>query len=308
MRIPQSYIQKCKVVAHVFQAIFVFVALCLTIAVMVKDGETAGATRYFLAMCFLSIPAIIYLVMVPMWSRAQRFAHAYAFLAVDALYTLLWFAAFVAVAMWNSSGIKQGAAEKKIPDNERNCTTFKYGSESKCNVSKASVGIGAMIFLFFAITTGVSIYYLLKFLREGVMPYQSSSVNPHHASGESAKDNAWSTEIETGHRDSVDSTDRHTERGGNQEEDEYALLNSTETDEGRHPGRPLSWGEDNRTGGYGRTPAPYADYRDEGRAGLGSDALSPGGYEEYRSQTAHSPAYADDTRKPSHGGSGYNFS
>ena len=50
MRIPQSYIQKCKVVAHTFQAIFVFVALCLTIAVLTKDGPVGGPTRYFLAM------------------------------------------------------------------------------------------------------------------------------------------------------------------------------------------------------------------------------------------------------------------
>jgi hypothetical protein len=83
--------------------------------------------------------------MVPMWSRAQRFASAYAFLAVDALYTILWFAAFIAVAMWNSSGIKEGAQDRKIPDDERNCTTFKWGSESKCNVSKASVGVGVVV-------------------------------------------------------------------------------------------------------------------------------------------------------------------
>lgn len=30
------------------------------------------------------------------------------------------------------------------------------------------------------------------------------------------------------------------------DDDEYALLHSTETDEGRHPGRPLSWGEERR--------------------------------------------------------------
>jgi hypothetical protein len=50
MRIPQSYIQKCKVVAHVFQSIFIFVGLCITIAVFTKDGETGGATRYYLAL------------------------------------------------------------------------------------------------------------------------------------------------------------------------------------------------------------------------------------------------------------------
>ncbi|KAF1851153.1 uncharacterized protein K460DRAFT_272682 [Cucurbitaria berberidis CBS 394.84] len=304
MRIPQSYIQKCKATAHGFQAILVFIAACLTIAVMIKDGSTGGPTKFYLAMCFVSIPAIIYLVMVPMWSRAQRFGNAYAFLAVDALYTMLWFAAFVAVAVWNSHGIKEGAKEKKVSDNERNCTTFKYGSESKCKVSKAAVGIGSLLFLFFAITTAVSSYYLLKFLREGVLPYESSAPNPHHISGETSKDNAWSAEIEPGHRDSIDSVDRLTEHGGNQQEDEYALLNSTETDEGRHPGRPLSWGED-RTG-YGRPMPSYADYRDGPRPGAG-DALSPGGYEEYR-QAAGSPGVGGENKQTSQSGSGYSFS
>ncbi|EMD92614.1 hypothetical protein COCC4DRAFT_130661 [Bipolaris maydis ATCC 48331] len=313
MRIPQSYIQKCKVVAHCFQAVFVFVAACLTIAVMTKDGDIGGATRYFFVMCFLSIPAIIYLTMVPMWSRAQKFASAYAFLAVDVLYTILWFAAFVSVAMWNSEGIKEGAAKAKIPDDKRNCTTFIYGDEAKCKVSKAAVGVGVMVFLFFALTTGISAYYLHKFLREGEMPYQSSSSNPHYASGDSAynnpKDAAWSTEIETAHgRNSSDSLDQRTEHGGNQQEDEYALLHSTETDEGRHPGRPLSWGA-------GRTAPPYADYSTHSRGPsvvAGADALSPSGYEEYRSQTA--PGLAPFTglsgidRQPSHTGSGYSFS
>jgi hypothetical protein len=83
--------------------------------------------------------------MVPAWSRAQRFASAYAFLAVDAVYTILWFAAFIAVAIWNSAGIKRGGEEKKISADERNCTTFAYGDEAKCNVSKAAVGVGVMV-------------------------------------------------------------------------------------------------------------------------------------------------------------------
>jgi hypothetical protein len=149
MRIPQSYVQKCKVVAHIFQAIFIFAALCITIAVFTMDGETGGrsiaARLTTRPQCFLSFPAIIYLAMVPMWTRAQRFANAYAFLAVDALYTILWFAAFIAVALWNSRGIKDGAKDKNIPDDQRNCTTFKWGSESKCAISKASVGVGVVV-------------------------------------------------------------------------------------------------------------------------------------------------------------------
>jgi hypothetical protein len=147
--------------------------------------------------------------------------------------------------------------------------------------------------LFFAITTGISTYYFIKFRRDGVLPYESKKINPHHASGESQKDNAWSTEIEQ--QDSEDE-DRHTERGGNQEEDEYALLHSTETDEGRHPGRPLSWGEDR----FGREPVrpPYAAYDDN------PTAMSPGGYEEYRA-AAGVPGASVPYES---GGQGYSFS
>jgi len=110
------------------------------------------------------------------------------------------------------------------------------------------------------------------------------------------KDNAWSTEIEPPHRDSHDSNDddRRTEHGGNQQEDEYALLHSTETDEGRHPGRPLSWGEDmRRQSGYGA----YDD---------GHSAMSPGGYEEYR-KDAGPTGLQHDQSGSGFGGQGYSF-
>lgn len=164
-----------------------------------------------------------------------------------------------------------------------------------------------------------------KFLREGVLPYESDKENPYYASGDNSKDNAWSTEIET--HDS-DDDDRRTERGGNQEEDEYALLHSTDTDHGRHPGRPLSWGEDRNGDPYDR-PVGYADFRSSTNE-YGSDALSPGGYtlgngyEEYRSAAAATNLGASvgpgagggggGERAPSrvsnlsHGGSGYGFS
>jgi hypothetical protein len=116
-------------------------------------------------------------------------------------------------------------------------------------------------------------------------------MNPHHASGESHKDNAWSTEIE---QQDSDDEDRHTERGGNQEEDEYALLHSTETDEGRHPGRPLSWGEDRFARGPPPVRPPYAAYDDN------TSALSPGGYEEYRGASGA-------PQIPPLGGQGYSF-
>lgn len=212
---------------------------------------------------------------------------------------VLWFAAFIAVAMWNSNGISGGAVDAGASEKDGNCTTFRFGSESKCKLSRATVGFGVVVLyadinplasseamltllpcsIFFAVTTAISSYYMVKFRKDGVLPYESDKINPHHASGDNAaaKDNAWSTEIET---HESDDEDRHTEHGGNQQEDEYALLHSTETDEGRHPGRPLSWGAGNRDS-YGRNPsAPYAGLDDH------ANALSPGGYEEYRREPA----------------------
>jgi hypothetical protein len=83
--------------------------------------------------------------MVPMWSRAARFANAYAFLSLDAIYTILWFSAFISIAMWNSKGVKEGAKERKLSESDANCTTFKYGPEEKCKLSRATVGMGAVV-------------------------------------------------------------------------------------------------------------------------------------------------------------------
>jgi hypothetical protein len=47
--------------------------------------------------------------------------------------------------MWNSKGINDGAKEKKLNEGDGNCTTFKYGPEDKCKLSKATVGFGIVI-------------------------------------------------------------------------------------------------------------------------------------------------------------------
>jgi hypothetical protein len=56
-RIPQSYIQKCKIGLHFLQALFIFVAGCLTIAVMTR-GEIGGASKYYFAMVSAGLPKL----------------------------------------------------------------------------------------------------------------------------------------------------------------------------------------------------------------------------------------------------------
>lgn len=225
---------------------------------------------------------------------------------------------------WNAKGVNEGAKSLKLSDNApKNCTIFKYGPEAKCNLSRVSVGFGVLVLyvpspvpassaqltrpsVSFILTSAISGYYANKYRKEGVMPYISAKQDPHHTSGDNSKDNAWSTDIGDHHARDSDEEDRLTEHGGNQQEDEYALLHSTETDEGRHPGRPLSWGEDQRVGepyvapihGEEHVQMPYAAYSDD-HAG----ALSPAGYEEYRRDA--NPAANRDS---SFGGTGYSFS
>jgi hypothetical protein len=223
--------------------------------------------------------------------------------------TVLWLSAFISVARWNAAGIIEGADKEKKP---RNCDVFIHGPPDKCKLSRVSVGFGAMILyaptlpiptcknqanmcsLFFFITASISGYYLRTFIKSGTLPYESQKNNPFHSTGDTSKDPTWSTEIEPPHRDSHDSDDdRRTEHGGNQHDDEYALLHSTETDEGRHPGRPLSWGEEQRR------QDGYAAYDD------GHNALSPGGYDEYRRDAG--TGLQHDRSGSGFGGQGYSF-
>ena len=119
--------------------------------------------------CFLSIPALVYQVVVPMWTRAWRFANVYAYLAIDLLLTLLWFAAFIAVAVWQSRGVTQGVKDGKNKDSHDSCAHFAYGSATKCTVTKASAGMGAFVFLLWAATSGISITMAMKYRRTGVV-------------------------------------------------------------------------------------------------------------------------------------------
>ena len=63
----------------------------------------------------------------------------------DTLWIVCWFAAFIAVAMWNSQGIRDGAVAIGVGKNDGNCTTFKWGNESKCKLSRATVGFGVVV-------------------------------------------------------------------------------------------------------------------------------------------------------------------
>lgn len=205
--------------------------------------------------CFLTLPALAYLVIGPMWSRLWRLNNVYAYTTIDLLFSLLWFAAAIAVAVWNGDGIGKGekddAKTKRSTDTlfaradaaKKGCAAFAYGSEAKCNVSKATVGFGVVIFLLFMVTSYISIRTMLEYRRTGVQPNLSQAGNrsgKEELGGEESKD-VWSTNTDDLNAH-MTADDRLPGSFGQSEEDREGLLSHQHSaDDLAHPGRRTSY-------------------------------------------------------------------
>jgi hypothetical protein len=86
----------------------------------------------------------VYLIMVPMWERTVKFANAFVMVAIDALYTIFWLSAIIALGVWVNAGKDKGAKDNK-DDDEGGCKTFAFGSEKKCDLAVAAVGLGVPV-------------------------------------------------------------------------------------------------------------------------------------------------------------------
>jgi hypothetical protein len=309
MRIEQSYYQKSKALFHAAQALFTFVAGCLALAILTKSGNHGGQVGFYFALvsfhvkssrrtmrcspptnppqCFLSVPALIYQVMVPMWTRAWRFANIYAYLALDLLFALLWFAATIALGVWQSQGIKQGAQDHKDDADaakESECELWAWGNVSKCKVTKAAVGFGVVIFLLWVLTSAISVWMMNKYKKTGVVPgsknggrgaFQPQVDDP-------ASKDAWSTRIDEpddnmyGHGRPSQGEDEHDEGRKYGQVPDY-----DEHDNGRNNGMLRS---DSQNSGFDAHPGR--------RSPMNADALSlapTSGYEDGMAPSALSP-------------------
>ncbi|KAK3945106.1 hypothetical protein QBC46DRAFT_133627 [Diplogelasinospora grovesii] len=124
---------------HLAQILFAFVAWCLEIAVLrAADSQVNGNNGWTFAVCFLSIPAWIYLAMAPRFPRTRKIAQPHAMVTVDALFAVIWLSAFATQAAYNTAN----------------------SCGSVCALSKAIVGMAFFVFLFFCVTTFLSIYTL----------------------------------------------------------------------------------------------------------------------------------------------------
>jgi len=226
---------------------------------------------------------------------------------------------------WNRAGIIQGATDKKLDPSAGNCTTFAYGTEKQCLLSYTASSFGVVIFLLFCASSGISILYTLKSRKhpEAEDPWLSPESKQAYAAtpggletgrASASKDPIWdaNTRELDGHNDEESDDGTRTERGGDQGQDEYALLHSTDTDEGRHPGNPVHWGPlGSHPTGMAQQPHIDTEYRGA-QTYQAPSALSPDGYHvDSPSMTRPSPieySPEQDSRGRQGGGGRYTFS
>ncbi|KAK3359321.1 hypothetical protein B0T25DRAFT_94266 [Lasiosphaeria hispida] len=126
-----------KLGLHIAQLVFAFVLWCLEIAVFKdNDSKVTGLAGWTFAVCFLSIPAWIYLAMAPRFPRTRKLAEPRVMAVVDGLFAVIWLSALATQAAYNTADLCGQA----------------------CKLSKAIVGLSFFVFLFFCITTFLSIY------------------------------------------------------------------------------------------------------------------------------------------------------
>jgi translocation protein SEC72 len=229
MRLELDSYSKIKNVVHAFQGALLVLAMILTVAILTRPGETDGRVGWYFALCWLTIPILVYLVMVPMWSRARRFSNVYAYATLDGLSTFLWLTAWASTASYVASGKGKGDDDKK-----KGCDNFKYGSPGRCKLSTGVTFLGVMIMLTFAATFFFSFRSVMTYKRTGMMPVNAAKYDDSNGEDFSAQtQQAFSSNMRTDEFDDDQGTDARQGRYAYQQpqvDEEYAPIHQNDHD------------------------------------------------------------------------------
>ncbi|CAH0017248.1 unnamed protein product [Clonostachys rhizophaga] len=144
-----SYVPPVKLGLHVAQLVISFVIWCLEIAVFRgEDAQIVGLNGWTFGVCFMSIPAWVYLIMTPRFDRTRHLANANAMLALDVAFVIIWLSAFSTQASYNAKELCGKA----------------------CNLSAAIVGLGVVETVFWIATVIVSGFTWNYFKFHGSLP------------------------------------------------------------------------------------------------------------------------------------------
>ncbi|KAI5862906.1 hypothetical protein GGS23DRAFT_570065 [Durotheca rogersii] len=146
-----------KLGLHIFQIVLALVIFILEIVLFRADGSVInGNNGWPFGLCFLSIPAWLYLGMAPRFERTRKIANAHVMVVFDTVFAIFWLSAFASQAAYNTAN---------------SCGTA-------CNISKAIVGIAFFELLAWVATTAVSVYTLRYYQRTDSLPgYENMGLN-----------------------------------------------------------------------------------------------------------------------------------
>ncbi|PNH45173.1 hypothetical protein VD0004_g2672 [Verticillium dahliae] len=264
-----------KMGIHCLQILLAFVLWCLEIAVFVGDkAEVTGNNGWTFGVCFLSIPAWLYLIMTPRWPRTRKLAEPHAMLAVDAIFTIIWLSAFASQAAYN--------------------TANKCGNV--CGLSKGIVGLGVIITLLFGASTAVSVYTLRHYRFHGELPgydkqrIKNDNIDPDKAAFSMAPhDEEAYAPVQMD-----DHPDHHADTGygggGGFNDNPY------------RPGGGSAYGEDDDPNRYGSLPSRHngpmfdseTEYNSHQTSAVGGRQSSPNPYGGPRQPSPYAPPTAHD--------------
>ncbi|KAH6686349.1 hypothetical protein F5X68DRAFT_15381 [Plectosphaerella plurivora] len=138
-----------KLGVHAVQVVVGLVIWCLEIAVFTgKESKIVGNNGWTFGVCFLSIPAWIFLICTPRFPRTRKFANPWAMFAVDVVFCIIWLSAFASQAAYNTAGL----------------------CGDRCSQSSAIVGLGVLMWLLWILSSGVSIYTVRHYRFHGELP------------------------------------------------------------------------------------------------------------------------------------------
>ncbi|KXJ93024.1 hypothetical protein Micbo1qcDRAFT_232667 [Microdochium bolleyi] len=138
-----------KLALHSGQAFLALIIFILEVVLFrAQDALIAGQNGWVLGLCFLSIPAWVYLAGAPRYERTRRIANPHAMTVVDCIWAIFWLSGFASQAAYNTANMCGQA----------------------CAVSKAIVGIAFFELLLWILSTAVSFFTLKYYHANGDLP------------------------------------------------------------------------------------------------------------------------------------------
>ncbi|KAI0434694.1 hypothetical protein F5Y09DRAFT_215737 [Xylaria sp. FL1042] len=149
LNINPDSVPNIKLGIHVAQVILALTIFILEIILFrADDSKITGNNAWPFGLCFLSIPAWIYLALSPRYERTRRAANPNVMLVVDSIFAIFWLSAFASQAAYNTAN---------------DCG-------KACAVSKAIVGIAFFETFSWILSTLVSTYTLRYYQQNGDLP------------------------------------------------------------------------------------------------------------------------------------------